>query len=265
MEKGEEKLFTVGELARRCGVTVRTLQYYDKEGLLSPRHYTEGGRRLYAQEDIVLLQQILFLKYFGFSLEEIRDRLLHTDSPAQISRIFSHQRDALKEQIAKIEEIVDLLEKTIGEIEMNGELGTEKLVAIMGMMKLNNPYSFILRYFSPEEMKTVFKWFDGDADAEDMVAEWEEMFSELISLYKKGADPEGEEGQSLAARWWEHVQKITKNDPKVMQALMDVGSDVDNWPDQAGDFKLAARDFLSKAFEKYLKDIGMMPERSTEQ
>jgi hypothetical protein len=74
MEKGEEKFFTVGELARRCGVTVRTLQYYDKEGLLSPRHYTEGGRRLYAWEDIVLLQQILFLKYFGFSLEEIRDR-----------------------------------------------------------------------------------------------------------------------------------------------------------------------------------------------
>lgn len=256
----DETVFTVGELARRCGVTVRTLQYYDKAGLLSPRHYTEGGRRLYGREDILLLQQILFLKSFGFSLEEIRDRLLPADSPEQISLILTRQRDALTEQMRKTQEIVDTLTGTIEAVKQSGSLGTEKLVAIIGSMKQGNPYSFVFRYFGKGEMKALFEWFDQAGEAVDNMAEWQEMFAEMIGLYQRGADPEGPEGQDLAARWWAHVQMLTQNDPGMLNTLIDMGNDVDNWPDEAGDFKNAARDFLSKAFDKYLKDIGMMPE-----
>ena len=53
---------TVGEVAKKMGVTVRTLQYYDKEGLVSPSSISEGGRRLYADKDLILLHQILSLK-----------------------------------------------------------------------------------------------------------------------------------------------------------------------------------------------------------
>lgn len=57
-----EGFMTVGELAKKMGVTIRTLQYYDKEGLLSPSAESEGGRRLYTDKDLVLLHQILSLK-----------------------------------------------------------------------------------------------------------------------------------------------------------------------------------------------------------
>lgn len=260
MDYKKETLFSVGELARRCGVTVRTLQYYDKEGLICPRHYTEGGRRLYGREDIVLLHQIIFLKSFGFSLEEIRNRLLHTDSPGEIAKLFSRQRDVLRGQIENLQEIVELLEKTIAEIEMNGDLGTEKLVAIMGMMKEKNPYSFIFRYFDTDEMKIIFDKCSEVTGNDDYAGEWEDISGEMVSLYQKGADPEGREGQILAAKWWAQVKKLTENDPELLQTMIDAGKDVDNWPDQAGDIKLATRDFLSKAFAKYLKDIGIMPE-----
>ena len=53
---------TVGEIAKKMGVTVRTLQYYDKEGLLSPSAESEGGRRLYTDRDLIMLHQILSLK-----------------------------------------------------------------------------------------------------------------------------------------------------------------------------------------------------------
>jgi len=258
-------LFTVGELARRCGVTVRTLQYYDREGLLSPKHYTEGGRRLYTREDIFVLQQILFLKSFGFSLQEIRDRLLHTDSPKEIAKLFSRQREALLAQIKNLEEMADLLDKTIGEIEMNGEVSTEKLVAIMGMMQMDYPFSFVLRYLGKKEMKTLFSWFDEEAEAKEIAAKWQAVFNEMIGLYKKGVDPEGPEGQALAAKWWDQVQAMTKGDQNTLQMLIGIGNDVDNWPEQAGDFKVAAKDFLSKALDKYLRDTGVTLERSVEQ
>ena len=59
---------TVGQVAKKMGVTVRALQYYDKEGLLSPSAESEGGRRLYTDKDLVKLHQIISLKSLGFSL-----------------------------------------------------------------------------------------------------------------------------------------------------------------------------------------------------
>lgn len=64
-----EGYMTVGEAAKKMGVTVRTLQYYDKEGLFSPSAESEGGRRLYTDKDLITLHQILSLKSLGFSLK----------------------------------------------------------------------------------------------------------------------------------------------------------------------------------------------------
>ena len=61
---------TIGEVAKKMNVTVRTLQYYDREGLLSPSAISEGGRRLYTDKDIVTLHQILSLKHLGFTLND---------------------------------------------------------------------------------------------------------------------------------------------------------------------------------------------------
>lgn len=71
---------TVGEIARKMGVTVRALQHYDREGLLSPSAISEGGRRLYTDKDIVKLHQILSLKHLGFSLDDIKNRLIQLQS-----------------------------------------------------------------------------------------------------------------------------------------------------------------------------------------
>ena len=79
MPKNERALpdgfMTVGKLAERMGVTVRTLQYYDREGLLSPTAESGGGRRLYTDKDMIQLHQILSLKSLGFSLDDIKNRL----------------------------------------------------------------------------------------------------------------------------------------------------------------------------------------------
>ena len=64
--------FTTGELAQVCSTTVRTVQYYDSKGLLSPTERTEGGRRLYCTQDAEQLQFILMLKELGLSLAQIK-------------------------------------------------------------------------------------------------------------------------------------------------------------------------------------------------
>ena len=61
----------VGELARRTGVSVRTLHYYDEISLLSPSHHTAAGHRLYGAADVVRLQQIRSRQQLGLSLDEV--------------------------------------------------------------------------------------------------------------------------------------------------------------------------------------------------
>src|SRR5690349_7809741 len=75
----------VGELARRTGLTVRTLHHYDEIGLLKPSLHTEAGHRLYTAGDIARLQQVMSLRQLGFTLEEIRDCLGRADfSPRKV-------------------------------------------------------------------------------------------------------------------------------------------------------------------------------------
>ena len=90
---------TVGEVAKKMGVTVRTLQYYDKEGLLSPSAESEGGRRLYTDKDLITLHQIISLKSLGFSLDDIKERLISLERPADIADIVTVQADDICKKI----------------------------------------------------------------------------------------------------------------------------------------------------------------------
>lgn len=71
-----KSFYTSGEFASRAHVSLRTVRYYDKIGLLHPSAVTDGGARLYSDHDFVRLEQILLFKYLGFSLDEIRGDLI---------------------------------------------------------------------------------------------------------------------------------------------------------------------------------------------
>jgi len=100
--------YYVREFANLAGVTVRTLQYYDKEGLLKPSLYTEAKHRLYRREDLLRLQQILTLKYMGFSLEEIRS-LLHNPT-YEVRASLEIQKEAIDQRISELQKVSAALE-----------------------------------------------------------------------------------------------------------------------------------------------------------
>ena len=107
---------TVGEVAKKMDVTVRTLQYYDREGLLSPSSISEGGRRLYTDKDIVKLHQILSLKHLGFSLDDIKNRLMPLDTPNEIADILAEQAQAVQKEITSLSESLRELEALRAEV-----------------------------------------------------------------------------------------------------------------------------------------------------
>lgn len=76
--------YSTGEIAELCGVTVRTVQYYDREGILKPESFSEGGRRVYGEESLKTLQLICAYKSIGLSLAEIKDVLSDAENSRKI-------------------------------------------------------------------------------------------------------------------------------------------------------------------------------------
>ena len=91
--------YTTGELAKLCNVTVRTVQYYDSRGILVPSELSEGGRRLYSEDDVKRMKIICFLRELGLSLDSIRQLLIEENPGSVVSLLLDQQEEALKQVI----------------------------------------------------------------------------------------------------------------------------------------------------------------------
>ena len=111
--------YTTGEMADLCGVTVRTVQYYDTRGILIPSELSEGGRRLYTEEDLRLLRVICFLREMGLSINTI-DSLLNEEDPGSVIAVLLDQHEQLlkeelnenKNKMQKLAELKKALKET---------------------------------------------------------------------------------------------------------------------------------------------------------
>lgn len=249
----EGHLFTVGELARLVGVSVRTLQYYDQNDLL-PVTFSKKGRRLYGREAMFKLQQLLFLKEFGFSLKEI-NYILEQGKAGDFRHIFMEQRMILLKKIEHMQQIVSTLNAVIAEATDDEAISLDKLMLILKLMKDGNPYSFVVHYFKDEQLQQLMSRFvcspqTGDAFSKRANA----LFLQLQQLYETHADPAGTAGQAFAKAWWAMVTEFTGGNKHLLQTLMAMGEDMDNWPAEAEVVRESIRDFLSAALDIYFKN-----------
>ncbi len=103
-------MYTTGEMAKLCGVTVRTVQYYDTRGILVPSELSEGGRRLYSAEDLERLKIICFLRELGMSIDAI-GRIFKEENPEEvIALLLEEQKNELTRTLDETRERLDRVE-----------------------------------------------------------------------------------------------------------------------------------------------------------
>ena len=154
---------TVGEVAKKMDVTVRTLQHYDKEGLLSPSATSGGGRRLYTDKDIVKLHQILSLKHLGFSLDDIRDRLIPLDTPAGVAQVLSEQAAVVREKIASLTESLSRIEALKVEVLEMQSVDFKKYADIIINLEMKNDFYLLIKHFDSETLDHIRSRFDKES------------------------------------------------------------------------------------------------------
>lgn len=128
--------YSVGQVSAFAGVTVRMLHHYDRAGLLSPSGRSGAGYRLYSGADLARLQQILFYRELGFSLDEIAEIL--KDPQANALEYLRARQRQLSEAIGRLQRLAEVAEQAI-EVQQTGVELTPRNASTSSARSLSTP------------------------------------------------------------------------------------------------------------------------------
>ena len=119
--------YTTGEIAKLCNVTVRTVQYYDTRNILIPSELSEGGRRLYSEEDLKRMRVICFLRDLGISINSIEELFAEKDPGSVINILLSQQEQLLKEEVEERKNKLEMIGQLQKELKDIGHFSFESI------------------------------------------------------------------------------------------------------------------------------------------
>lgn len=242
-------LLKVGELARRSGITVRTLHYYDNIGLLIPSARSDSGYRLYNRADIARLHHIQALRRMGLTLAEVGAILERSD--LALPTVLERQIAMLNQQLAQITALrarlqTMQLQLTAGDDpELNDWLTTLELMTMYD------------KYFTADELAQL-PFYQADTQRQQ---EWAAMVQQVHELMANGTPAEDPQAQRIARRWMLTLERDTAGNPAFLTRLNAMHADEPSMREQIG-ITPAMTDYITRAFaetkltiyQKYLSE-----------
>lgn len=195
-------LMKVGELAKRTGLTVRTLHHYDSIGLLTPSIRSASGYRLYKQEDVIRLHKIQALKHSGFSLTDIR-AILREPGASPVD-IIARQMNDLVAQIHCAQALLDRLRLLRDRIASGVNTDLDDWLPVLEMMGLYE------RHFTKDELAALR--LHKDTVDLSLNERWKPLVLEIREAMERGLAPDSPQARDLGARWMRLAMAMTGND-----------------------------------------------------
>ena len=222
--------YQASEFAELTGVTVRALHHYDRLGLLRPSSRTRAGYRLYGERDVARLEQIIALKFIGFSLKEIKTIL---DREAlDLPTMLRLQREIIARKRQHLDSAIAAIERAERMVSERGEADVETFKQIIEVMNMENNTNWMMQYYSEEARQKIeerAKDWTPEKQAKAS-ADWAALFKDINAAIAAGVDPASERAQQLAARWDELIRGFTGGDPEIAAGLRKLYADQSNWP-----------------------------------
>jgi MerR family transcriptional regulator, thiopeptide resistance regulator len=197
--------WSIGDLAKASGLTVRTLHHYDEIGLVVASERTASGHRRYTPEDVRRLYQVRSLRQLGLSLEEVRSALSRSDS---LRPIFQAQLAALTTQAQQVEALRSRLTALL-----DGHT-TESLLSTLEMMSVYESY------FTADQLADLRSRAAslGPEAVEGLKASWLELVKEIRQHMTDGTPPTDPRVVELSRKWDALGAKFTGGDPAIQAA-----------------------------------------------
>ncbi|WP_025028907.1 MerR family transcriptional regulator [Caldalkalibacillus mannanilyticus] len=214
--------YKVKEVAELAGISVRTLHHYDRIGLLKPDTVNSSGYRLYSDQDLEKLQQILFFKELGFSLQETKKILENPHFDRK--QAFQTHLELLKKKRNRLEEMILSVTKTIQSIEGGVHMDKKEMFRAFDMSEVEKYAEEISKRYgnseayreSQEKTATYTK-----EDWREKMSQADKIYQKFASLMDKGAhDPKVQEAVS---EWRAYITDNFYNcTPEILRGLGDM-------------------------------------------
>lgn len=192
----------VKDLSQLTGVSVQTLHYYDRQGLLKPSLRLANGYRVYSEKDLLKLQQVIALKFFGFELLQIKNLLSEESNPL---KHFKAQAEVLEQKAAALTVGASALKSIIDSVENNNQsVPWETIIQLIEVYKMTErlEHSWVKEIFTPDELKQ-YAAFEREMKARATKEEFEQQWHQLLEEIKQNLknDPASKIGIGLGEKY----------------------------------------------------------------
>lgn len=246
--------YTVQKLATLSGVTVRTLHHYDEIGLLKPAYTKTNGYRYYGEEELLLLQQILFFRKLGFELQKIREIIKKRDFD-QIAALHSH-RKILVNHLDKTKELIQTIDDTINHLQGKKKMKPNEFFEGLNSPKQEEYETYLMETgkYTREELesgrKRMEKW--SKDDWQKVQSGWIEIINGYVRAIKKNLHPRSSEVLANVAL---HLEWLCRFGIKVKKEGLaeEARSHFDHpdWKMKLDGYHPQLLEFMYSAFEAY--------------
>lgn len=245
-----KQYYQAKEFAKRAGVTVRTLHFYDRLGLLTPSARTESGYRLYCDADLERLEQILALRFVRFRLDHIKKLL--SGPPQPLVAALRMQREIVAQEQQRLQIAMTAIERAQAVLEGDqpDEQRWQAIHDVIEALKMKDDYSWTEQYYSPEAQQKLAAARErlGESGMQKAQQDWAQLIADVEAAAARGEDPASEQAQSLVKRWSDLIAQFTQNDPQLSAGLQKVyqAKDAGGAPKMQRPWSEQAQAFLDK-------------------
>lgn len=231
MTKPEQHYVEIGAFARRAGVTVRTVRYYDSIGLLVPSAFSPAGRRLYGDRDYTRLQQILTLKLIGLPLAQIKTLL--TDNRGESADWLAQQKRVLQQKARQIAVIIEAIEHA-QQAAVTGNLDLEQVIAIIKVVNMSLQADWLHQFVTPTQAEALARRSERRSldEHRQLAQAWRTLFRDIHASLE--LDPASEAVQQLVQRWDALISTDAADDDDLAERLGRVYGQIPEVLDRSG-------------------------------
>jgi len=247
--------YTVKNLAKLSGVSIRTLHWYDEIGLLKPAYYGANGYRYYEEEQLLILQQVLFFRKLGFHLKDIQKVLMSSEFD-KIKALCAH-RTLLEEKANRFKELIETVDKTIMHLKGKHQMKDKEFYTGFDPVKQEEYEQYLVKYHGKvaEDLILESKKNTKDWDKND----WKRVEQEGNAIYKgrgdcinKGLGPRDNEVQDLISKHFQMMERFYTTSKDVYMGLAELyceHPDFKKWFEKHHHPKLV--EFIAEAMRVY--------------
>jgi DNA-binding transcriptional MerR regulator len=256
--------YTVKQLSKLSGVTVRTLHFYEEINLLKPSYYGANGYRYYEEKELLLLQQILFFKELKFTLKQIQ-KILGRSNFEQLAALYSHKK-ALTQEWEKIGKLIMTIDKTIQHLKGEKKMkDSEMFEGFYQWAKGKESNSYYIGHLddSTDIEKIVLKNIKKQPDPKSLSKSYYEninkmakkIWGKICQHMDKGLSPTSAQVQSLIHEHHVLTERFLYANKQVYKALAELYRNHPEYRKQLSSFHPKLAPFLSDAMDVFADHI----------